>query len=91
MTTTEQAGFIIEAVNLLTGVGMYKNAGVTDAERHDAELGLARRKIELYEAIAAERPDDSEHADLLAGARARLAALDEDELATRRSTRKDLA
>jgi hypothetical protein len=84
MTDTEQAGLIIEAANLLTSVGMYKNAGVTERERRDAELGLARRKVELYEAIAAERPDDTEHADLLAGARARLAALEGDELAARR-------
>ncbi|MEV4222292.1 hypothetical protein [Nonomuraea sp. NPDC049725] len=89
MTDTERAGLIIEAANLLMGVGMHKRAGVTEHERRDAELGLARRKVELYEAIAAERPDDSEHADLLAGARARLAALEGDEPAARRSTRKD--
>jgi hypothetical protein len=89
MTITERAGLITEAANLLMGVGMYKNAGVTDAERRDAELGLARRRVELYEAIAAERPDDSEHADLLAGARARLATLEDDELAARRSSRQD--
>ncbi|MGN9789318.1 hypothetical protein ACTMTF_48565 [Nonomuraea sp. ZG12] len=89
MTDTERAGLIIEAANLLMGVGMYKNAGVTEHERRDAELGLARRKVELYEAIAAERPDDTEHADLLAGARARLATLEGDELATCRSSRKD--
>ncbi|WP_336215985.1 hypothetical protein [Nonomuraea sp. LPB2021202275-12-8] len=89
MSDTERAGLIIEAANLLTGVGTYKRAGVTEHERRDVELGLARRKVELYEAIAADRPDDTEHADLLAGARARLATLEGDELAARRSTRKD--
>ncbi|MEU8397638.1 hypothetical protein AB0C28_20780 [Nonomuraea sp. NPDC048892] len=76
MTDAERAGLLTEAANLLKGAGPYRNAGVTDAERYEVELGLARRRVELYEEIAERRPDDPEPAALLAGARARLAALE---------------
>ncbi|NRQ30868.1 hypothetical protein HII36_03315 [Nonomuraea sp. NN258] len=74
-TIAEQAALVAEATDLLRA---QEGAQPAEYQRRAAELGLARRKVALYEAVAAERPDDIEHADLLTGARARLAALEAD-------------
>jgi hypothetical protein len=77
MTTTEQTELINEAASLLRGVNPNKNADLAPDEWREVELGLARRKVELYEVLHAARPDDTDTADVLAGARARLAALED--------------
>ncbi|RSM97069.1 hypothetical protein DMB42_46740 [Nonomuraea sp. WAC 01424] len=82
MTTTEQAGLIAEAANLLTKTGPHKGAELTPAEQRDAELGLAQRRVEMYEVLHAERPDDTDTADMLTGARTRLATLEDADPAT---------
>ncbi|MEV4167347.1 hypothetical protein [Nonomuraea dietziae] len=76
MTTTEQAGLVIEAASLLMGVGTHKNAELKPDQRHQAQLGLARRKVELYTELAELEPDNPQHHEVLAGARARLAELE---------------
>lgn len=70
MTTTEAAGMVAEAARMLI-----ERDSVTPEEYGRLSLALARRKVQVFEAIHAESPTDST-ADALAGARARLAELE---------------
>lgn len=73
MDTAERATLISQASALL--LDMPTDPAVDDRQRHDLEIGLCRRKIELYEDMAAEAPGDTDVLQDLAGARARLTEL----------------
>lgn len=88
MSTVEAVGLIIEAANLLIGTGVHRDARLDEDERRRVEVGLARRKVQVYEQLVSEEPDNTKAADILAGARARLAELEGDEVAARRDRRR---
>ncbi|MEV4249348.1 hypothetical protein AB0J63_38775 [Streptosporangium canum] len=67
----EASAMAIEAAGLLNG----DDRPADPHTRRVLEIGLARRKVELYERLAAELPDDVQTLEVLAGARARLAEL----------------
>jgi hypothetical protein len=88
MDSLEHSSLVLAGTALITDARAIA-AGWSDSEQADRvrklELGLARRKVELYERMLAERFADISHAtdpdmlrDLLAGARARLAELTDD-------------
>ncbi|MDP9870466.1 hypothetical protein, partial [Streptosporangium brasiliense] len=67
----EESAMVTEAVSLLAG-----DDAPDDAHRHrHLEIGLARRKVALYERLLIELPGDAATLDVLADARARLAEL----------------
>lgn len=78
MSITEHGNMVLAGVNLV----MHLTKTEADPDRIDAcQIGLARRKVELYQRMQANPPslsDVDDIADRLAGARARLARLLED-------------
>lgn len=72
MQCTEAVGLLAAASALIADPG----AALGGSERHQLEIGAARRKIELYEEMLTLIPDDEDTMDVLAGARVRLGELE---------------
>ncbi len=90
MDTLENSALVLAAAELVAGVGasvaLLWRAEAEKERWHMLELGLARRKVEFYERLLADElagkrtgTDVDQTRDLLVGARARLAELEEAE------------
>ncbi|MBE1559969.1 hypothetical protein [Nonomuraea africana] len=73
MSDLERSTLIARASAMLKALATDQQ--ISDSDRHEMELGLCRRKIELYEDLAAQDSENTELREALAGARARLAEL----------------
>lgn len=73
MSDLERSSLIARASHMLKTLATDQQ--LSDSDRHELEMGLCRRKIELYEDLAAQDPENAELREALAGARARLAEL----------------
>lgn len=76
ISTAERSAMVAQASSLL--LAMSADPAIDDRQRYDLEVGLCRRKIELYEELTTRTPGDPDVLQSLAGARARLAELQAD-------------